>query len=132
MPPDPTATETLTLWASGGYNIGFAIFHLCFWMLFHWPASLRSSGPLNAAITQTLNIVLTYCFVVYGGALIWAGVVSTPVSPLVLIAGAGFWLLRTVLQSILFPMRNRMSVGITAVFAVGVAIHTLGAYLMAK
>lgn len=130
MAPDPTAAETLTLWASGAYNIGFAVFHLCFWMLFHWDASLRSSGPLNAAITQTLNIVLTYCFVVYGGALIWAGVVSTPVSPLVLIAGAGFWLLRAILQPILFPMR--MSVGITAVFAVGVVVHILCAYLLAE
>ncbi len=125
-----TPDAASVLWASGLYNIGFAIFHLCFWTLFRWPATLRSSGPVNSAIAQTLNIVLTYCFVVYGGTLIWAGVESIPLSPLLLIAGAGFWLLRAVLQPVLFNMRNRISVSITVVFIAGTAIHALGATIM--
>ncbi|WP_113156507.1 hypothetical protein [Nitratireductor sp. OM-1] len=122
--------EVTTLLICGFYNLGFAAFHAAFWSLFEWPARLRPSGTINAAITQTLNIVLTYCFLVYGGALAWAAVGSIDPHPFILISGAGFWLLRTVLQPVLFSMRDRRSVGMTIIFLAGSAIHVAGVILV--
>ena len=36
------------------FDIGFGLFHLAFWRLFGWPATLVGSGKINAAVTQTL------------------------------------------------------------------------------
>ncbi|MEC9244243.1 hypothetical protein T8J41_04670 [Nitratireductor rhodophyticola] len=118
--------ETTTLLICGFYNLGFAAFHAAFWSLFGWPAKLRPSGTINAAITQTLNVVLTYCFLLYGGALAWTALGYIDPHPFILISGAGFWLLRTVLQPVLFSMRDRRSVGITIIFLAGFAIHAAG------
>jgi hypothetical protein len=52
-------------------DLAFAAFHLGFWRLFGWPARLKGSGNLNAAITQTLNVMLTFTFVSYGATLLW-------------------------------------------------------------
>ena len=57
----------------GVYNTGFAVFHILFWRVFGWPATIRSTGHVNSAITQTLNLMLIYCFSFYGGWLIWVG-----------------------------------------------------------
>tara|TARA_R100000365_G_scaffold3395_1_gene11058 strand:- start:2209 stop:2610 length:402 start_codon:yes stop_codon:yes gene_type:complete len=127
MPNVFTSFEPSVLVACGLYNIGFAVFHVCFWILFQWPKKLRPSGTINVAITQTLNVVLTYCFIVYGGALIWAGVTSAHVPAFILLAGAGFWLLRASLQPLLFPMRNLPSIAITVVFVAGGLIHSASA-----
>lgn len=54
------------------YNIGLGIFHLLFWRLFGWPDSLRPSGQVNMAITQTLNLMLSYGFFALAIGLIWA------------------------------------------------------------
>ncbi|WP_295807136.1 hypothetical protein [uncultured Nitratireductor sp.] len=104
---------------------------MAFWALFRWPAGLRPSGAINAAITQTLNIVLTYCFLMYGGALTWSALSSNQPHPFLLVAGAGFWLLRSTLQPLLFSMRDRRSVGITIIFLVGFAMHAAGTMFLA-
>jgi hypothetical protein len=127
MASDLTNAGTLVLWAAAAYNIGFAIFHLLFWRLFRWPDSLHSSGKLNTAITQTLNIMLIYCFALYGATLIWAAMASITLPHLVLIAGAGFWLFRAALQPLLFSMRTGPSVCMAVVFLAGAGLHTLGA-----
>ena len=114
----------------GIYNLGFAAFHLFFWRIFRWPNSLEPSGEVNVAITQTLNIVLTYCFLAYGGWLVWAGIEAALPPSLALIAGGGFWLLRTVLQPALFSVRHKTSAWITVVFAAGVGIHAIAAFLV--
>lgn len=103
--------------AAVAYNSGFALFHALFWRLFRWPASLHPSGDLNCAITQTLNIVLTYVFVAYALAAAFAP------SAVLLLAGAGFWALRAALQPTLFRLKLPATVGMTALFAVGAAIH---------
>jgi hypothetical protein len=113
--------------AAGAYNLGFAIFHLAFWRVFRWPASLVGSGGLNSAITQTLNVVLIYCFLFYGGALLWLGASGQRVSPLLLLAGAGFWFVRTVLQPLMFSFRQKASVAFTMLFLGGCVLHVLAA-----
>lgn len=103
------------------FDIGFGLFHLMFWRLFGWPSTLASSGTINTPVTQTLNVMLTYCFFAYGAALFWlradenAGVLA--------LAGAGFWLLRAILQPVLFSARHRLSVVLTIAFLIGAALH---------
>ena len=108
---------------AGVFDVGFALFHVLFWRVFRWPVSLRPSGAVNAAIAQTLNVMLGYCFAVYGGWLIWAGIAALPPHPGLLLAGAGFWLLRAALQPMLFRLRRAISFALTGIFALGAALH---------
>lgn len=107
------------------FDIGFGLFHLIFWRLFGWPSTLALSGKINTAITQTLNVMLTYCFFTYGAALFWwredenAGMLA--------LAGAGFWSLRAILQPVLFSARGRLSVVLTIVFLITAALHAAAA-----
>lgn len=101
------------------YDLGFAVFHLTFWHWLKWPRSLQNSGQLNQSITQTLNLMLTYVFLAYGVAL---GLATAPTRGPLALAGAGFWLLRTLAQPALFA-RTRVSWVMTAVFAVGTGLH---------
>lgn len=108
---------------SGAFDVGFALFHLLFWRIFDWHRTILPSGALNSAITQTLNVMLTYCFVLYGGWLLWAVAAGTRPDPMLLGAGAGFWLLRAVLQPMLFGLRRTASVTITVIFGLGTVLH---------
>ncbi|WP_143276116.1 hypothetical protein [Brevundimonas diminuta] len=103
------------------FDIGFSLFHLMFWRLFGWPSTLASSGKINTAVTQTLNVMLTYCFFAYGAALFWWR--EDENSGALALAGAGFWLLRAILQPVLFSARHRLSVVLTIAFLVGAALH---------
>jgi hypothetical protein len=100
--------DTTLVAAAGLYNLGFAVFHLMLGRLFAWPSSLVNSGNLNCAITQTLNVVLIYSFVVYGGALLWLSARGPSIST-ILAAGGGFWLLRAIVQPVLFGMPNKLA-----------------------
>jgi hypothetical protein len=112
----------------GAYNIAFAVFHTLFWRVFGWPATIRSSGHVNSAITQTLNLMLIYCFSFYGGWLIWAGANGIRPHPLLLVAGGGFWLVRTALQPLLFRLRRDLSTMLTLLFITGAVLHLLVAF----
>jgi hypothetical protein len=108
------------------YDLGFALFHLTFWRWFKWPRSLERSGRLNQGITQTLNVMLSYVFVVYAVSLVLAATQTR--GPLAL-AGSGFWLLRAIAQPVLFA-RTRLSWILAAVFALGAGLHAI-AYVAA-
>ena len=90
--------------------------------MFRWPEAILPSGPVNVAITQTLNVMLAYCFLIYGAWQIWAAASGTQPHCLSLLAGAGFWLLRAVLQPALFG-RSGTSVMFTFIFTLGLALH---------
>ena len=112
----------MLLLAAGLVDLGFALFHAAFWRLFGWPERLEASGSLNAAITQTLNLMLSFVFVVYGAALIWHA--GEPAAPWLLpIAGGLFWLLRLALQFFWFDLRPLASRAIAGVFAVTATLH---------
>jgi hypothetical protein len=119
----PDGPSIALVGVAGAYDIGFAIFHLLFWRIFRWPKAILPSGVINGAITQTLNAMLIYCFVVYGGWLIWAASSEIGPHPLCLLAGCGFWLVRTTLQPVFFGMRHGLSVMLTVGFVVGIAVH---------
>lgn len=112
--------------ACAAFNAALFLFHAAFWRLFRWPGSLGGSGRINTAITQVLNIMLAYCFLVAAAAFVWLYRSGGDARPLAL-AGAGFWLIRTVLQPLFFSMRNTASVAITGVFAVGFVLHLAAA-----
>jgi hypothetical protein len=111
------------------FNLAFAAFHIYFWRWLGWPSSLQRAGSTNAAITQTLNLMLTYCFAVYGSYFAWAAFNSQQPSPLLSLAGAGFWLIRTLAQPALFGFGSRLSVLFGFIFALGTGLH-LSAYFM--
>ncbi len=115
------------------YNVGFAAFHVAFWKVFRWPVTLAGSGRTNSAITQTLNVLITYCFIVYALALIAMWCADAPTATAAALGvGAGFWLIRACLQSALFPVRGRVSKAFTWLFAAGVALHVAAAALVAS
>jgi hypothetical protein len=110
------------LLAAGLIDLAFALFHAAFWRLFGWPERLAPSGSLNSAITQTLNLMLSFVFVAYGAALVWqAGQPGTPW--LLPVAGGLFWLLRLALQFLLFDLRPVASWLIAAIFALAAVLH---------
>jgi hypothetical protein len=108
--------------AAGLLDLGFTLFHAAFWRLFGWPERLAPSGPLNTAITQTLNLMLSFVFVMYGAALIWQA--GEPAAPWPLpVAGGLFWLLRLALQLFWFDLRPLASRVIAGAFAVTAVLH---------
>jgi len=108
---------------AAAYDIGLGIFHLLFWRLFGWPGSLRSSGQVNAAITQTLNLMLSYSFFVFAAGLIVAATSDWQALPSLAGAGAGFWTIRAFLQPLLFGGRHPVSRWLTLLFLVGAMLH---------
>jgi hypothetical protein len=114
--------KTALVLAAGYFDLAIAAFHILFWRLFGWPESLAGSGRLNTAITQTLNIMLTYVFVVYGVTVIMQGAEA---SPALLLAGFGFGVIRILLQFYLFGVRSRASILFTAAAALGTLLHLI-------
>ncbi len=110
--------------AAGLIDLSFALFHAAFWRLFGWPERLQPSGSLNSAITQTLNVMLTFVFAAYGAALLWQAQAGEPATALPL-AGGLFWLLRLALQFLWFDLKPLASRAITALFALAAAVHLL-------
>lgn len=107
------------------YDFGFALFHIMFWRLFRWPAALAPSGSVNAAITQTLNLMLAFVFATYATGIVLTSNGSHPT--FALWAGAGFWMLRFVLQPLMFGLGRRASVVMSVIFVVGVVLHAAAA-----
>lgn len=114
------------VFAAGLMDLSMALFHLAFWRLFHWPESLASSGRVNTAITQTMNIMLTYVFIVYGACLLMAG---HQASRFLLLAGAGFGIIRIILQFHLFGVRSRASLAFVLTSVMGTLLHLIPALI---
>jgi len=109
------------------FNAGFGVFHVLFWWLFNWPASLVNAGVVNAGITQVLNLCLTFVFFVVAIGLAAAAQANVSAGP-VLLAGCLFWVFRAALQPIYFPLRHPASIALLVLFLLGGIIHGL-AYL---
>jgi hypothetical protein len=114
--------------ASALYSLALAVFHLMFWRLFRWPASLVGSGSLNVSVTQTLNIMLTLGVTMYGAALFWGALHPAQTAWTLPAAGALFLAVRTVVQPFQFSMRDRPSQAITVIFTLGALVHAAAAW----
>jgi hypothetical protein len=114
--------STLLL-AAALYDVAFAIFHMGFWRLLRWPASLAPAGRMNSAVTQTLNIVMSYVFLAAAAGMIflWS---RRHEATLLLLAGAGFWMLRAALEPVLFDQKSKLSRVMMAIFVAGVLLHS--------
>lgn len=108
---------------AGVLDLCFALFHLLFWRLFGWPERLAASGRTNAAITQTLNIMLTLVFVLYGLKLVHLGWLGLGADPQLLAAGVLFGLVRSALQPLLFGLESGLSRLFLAVALATTAVH---------
>jgi hypothetical protein len=105
-------------------DLALTLFHVAFWRLFRWPETLQPSGSLNTAVTQVINIMLTFLFGTVAATLFWMGP-ATP-APL-LLAAAAFGALRTALQPIFFGLRSRASQGFTALMVLVTLVHLAAA-----
>lgn len=113
---------------AGGFDIALAAFHLCFWRLLGWPSSLRPAGRINASVTQILNGMLAYVFAAFGLALAIHAIVGKPVDPIIPALAAGFWIIRAVLQPIMFSPSAPWSIVLTCVFGLGAFLHVWAAW----
>ena len=110
--------------AAGIGDLLIAAFHVAFWRIFHWPKSLAGSGRLNASTTQVMNIMLIYCFVVIGVALLWLGP-ATPAA--LLLAAAGFGALRLALQPLFYGLMHPASKALAVAMLVLTLLHLFAA-----
>jgi hypothetical protein len=113
--------------AGGIFNIGFAVFHLLFWKVFHWKEDLAFLTSVNRSIMQILNLCLILLFLVmaYVSFFHTQEMLSTPLGNTLLAAFSLFWLLRMVEQIAFFRTRQTASLIITLVFFGGCCLYAL-------
>lgn len=107
------------------YYVLFGVFHLFFWKLLEWKEQLMNLTPTNRAVVQTLNLCLTfmfflvaYCFYFYASEIRSTGIGHA------LIVGMGlFWVVRAILQLLLFDTRQTIHKGLFIVFVIGIVLH---------
>ena len=115
---------------AAAYCFALALFHLAFWWLFRWPATLAASGSINVGVTQTLNLMLTLGVVLYGTALLWGAFHLDRTAWTLPAAGAVFLAVRVVVQPLQFSMRNAPSLVLTTIFTAGAVIHAAAAWML--
>lgn len=108
---------------AGSFDLALAAFHLAFWHLLGWPRSLAAAGRINAAVTQVLNVMLTYVFATFGLTLVIYATTGRTIDPIVPAIAAGFWIIRAAIQPIMFPRAAPWSLALTAVFLAGALLH---------
>ena len=117
----------ILIYAGGWFSLGFVVFHLMFWRLFHWREDLASLRRINRAVMQILNLCLTFIFMVmaYVSFFHAPGLLQTGLGQTLLIAFSLFWFLRMIEQIVFFGVRRKMSVALTLVFLLGSLIYLL-------
>jgi hypothetical protein len=115
---------------AGIFNLAFALFHMAFWRLFQWPASLGSMGHINRGILYVLNLALTAIFILTGVLLlVYPDDVENTGLGLALLWGLTlFWLARAAVQPAVFGLKRRLSIVLFLVFLFGAGVHGLAAW----
>ena len=113
--------------AGGIYNLGFAIFHLFFWRLFHWREDLASLTHINRSVMQILNLCLTFVFLLFAYLSLFHSteLVAGGLGSTLLLGNALFWFLRMAQQMVFFGIRNRISAAFTVLFFLGGLVYLL-------
>lgn len=114
----------LVIWLCGVHSLGFALFHLAFWKLFDWPRDLRGSSVATRAVTQILNLRLTYVFLAVAAACFFLSgdLLHTRLGRCVLGAMALFWVGRLIEQAIFLRFNKTMLHVLSALFALGAVL----------
>ncbi len=111
----------------GLYNIGFAIFHISFWKIFHWDSDLKKLSFANKAIIQILNVHMIYyfLFVAFICFAFQTELLTTKFGNIILIGNSLFWLLRTI-QQFIFLRANHIKIHIlTIIFVIGTILFAI-------
>ncbi len=111
----------------GLYNIGFAIFHIGFWKIFHWDSELKKLSFANKGIMQILNVQMIYywLFVAIACFAFPTELLTTKFGNFFLIGNSIFWLLRTI-QQFIFLRANHIAIHIlTFIFMIGALLFAL-------
>ncbi|MGQ0834805.1 MAG: hypothetical protein ACT4O5_07770 [Gammaproteobacteria bacterium] len=118
--------------AAGSFNLAFAIFHLFFWRLFNWQQELARLGMANRGIMQVLNLCMTYVFAVTAAVfLLFPGeIAGTELGRFLLVASAGLWLFRAILQPMFFGLQHSLSAALFVLFILGTLVHGLAWWLV--
>lgn len=113
--------DHLVIWLCGVHSLAFALFHLAFWSLFDWPRDLRSTSVATRAITQILNLRLTYVFLAVAAAcfLLPEDLVGTRLGRCLLGAMSLFWIGRLIEQAIFLRYHDKLLHLLSALFALG-------------
>lgn len=122
-----SSTAITFLFAGGVFHLAIAIFHLFFWRIFHWKEDLASLTRINRAVTQILNICLTFLFFVaaYVSFFHVEELLSTTLGRTILASIALFWVLRLILQFVFFGARHRLSILFIVIFLVGIVLYLI-------
>jgi hypothetical protein len=109
---------------AGVHSLAFAAFHLAFWRLFDWKHELRKVGRPTRAVTQILNLRLTYVFLGAGAAcfLFTRDLVHTPLGRAMLGFMAVFWLGRTIEQFVFLRVNDLRVHALTVLFVLGAVV----------
>lgn len=109
------------------HSLGFAAFHLGFWKLFKWPASLRDSTLANRAILQIANVQLVWVFVLVGAlCLRFPDELATTALGRSLLAGmSAFWAIRLIGQFAWLRVNHPMVHVLSVLFALGMVLFAL-------
>ena len=116
----------------GVFNLGFVLFHIMFWRVFHWKEDLASLTHINRSVMQIMNLCLIFIFLVmaYVSFFHRPDLLQTGMGKALLVAFSGFWFLRMIEQVIFFGMKKKISVILTLIF-LGVCVLYLVPFLQA-
>jgi hypothetical protein len=111
----------------GIFNLGFVVFHLMFWKIFHWKDDLASLTHINRSVMQILNLRLIFIFLImaYLSFFHKAEMISSNIGKTLLISFSLFWLFRAFEQVVFFGIKNRVSFVLTLVFLAGGILYIL-------
>lgn len=111
----------------GFYNLGFVVFHLLFWRIFHWKKDLAHLTFANRAIMQILNVQIIYYFL-FAAAICFlfpTELATTALGRFFLAGNAGFWLVRTMQQFVFLRYNHVLIHTLTAIFFLGAILFGL-------
>lgn len=112
------------VFAAGVFNGLFAVFHMFFWKLFNWPASLAALDATNRELMPIFNIhtVFVLVFFAYACFAHAKDLAQIRMGRRVSLAIGGFWILRTVNEFLYFDSAQPKSQILAAVFVSGAAL----------
>ena len=119
--------KTYLLIVGSFYHIGFAIFHLFFWRLFHWKKDLASLAIINRSVMQILNLHITFVFIIvaYISMFYSSEMVSTNLGKVIIASISIFWFIRFIDQIFFFGLKKRLSIILAIFFLVGCIIYLI-------
>lgn len=113
------------IYAAAGFNVAVAGFHVCFWWLFKWKKELTRLHAVNRGAMQMMNIMLILGLLVAAGLQLafTEEMTTSPLGRSVLGSMTVLWLVRALLQPVIFtgPPWVRWTFGL--IFLLGSALH---------